>query len=79
MAQRPSASPCCTSSSAQFSAAAAEIGVVVEHAAQVDGIVGAVAFHHGGGLHQRDDRRIQPGGVEAVPRDIGDLPVFHGG
>ena len=56
----------------------AEIRIVREDVVEVDGIVRAVAFHHGGGLDEGHDGGIDLGGVELVPGDGCDVPVFHG-
>ena len=56
----------------------AEVGIVAEHAVEVDRIVGAIPLHHGGGFDQGNQIRIDLGGIEAVPGHILDAPMLHG-
>ena len=56
----------------------AKIRIVREHPIEIDGIICAVALHHGGGLDERHNGGIDLGGVELVPGDGCDVPVFHG-
>ena len=55
----------------------AEVGIVAEHAVEVDGVVRAVPLHHGGGLHQRDQLGVRPGGIEPVPGHVLEAPMLH--
>jgi hypothetical protein len=54
-----------------------ELRVVGEHAVEIGGVVPAVEFHHGGGLHQLDDLRIDPRGIESGPGNLFQRPVLH--
>jgi hypothetical protein len=55
----------------------AEVGVVAEHAVEVDGVVRAVPLHHRGGLHQGDQLGVRHGGIEPVPGHVLEAPMLH--
>ena len=55
----------------------AEVGVVEEDAAEIDGVVGAVAFDHGGGFDEGEDVGVDVLGLELVPCDVVERPVLH--
>ena len=55
----------------------AEIGIIVEHAAQIQGIVAPITLDHRRGFHQRHERGVHGRGIERVPGDIFDPPMFH--
>ena len=68
VAQRPSASPCWTSSTAQLSAARWKSGSSWKTRVQVERVVVAVALDHRGGLDQRHDLRVDLARGRSGPR-----------
>ena len=55
----------------------AEIGIIVEHAAQIPGVVAPITLDHRRGFHQRHERGVHGRGIERVPGNIFDPPMFH--
>ena len=58
-------------------AGAAEIGIVAEDPAEIDGVIETVLLDHGGRLDEGDDGGVDLGRVEAVPGHVVERPVFH--
>src|SRR6202043_496151 len=52
-------------------------GIVVKHAAEILGVVGAVLLDQARRLDDAQNLRIDPGGVETCPGDVIERPVTH--